>query len=822
MRFKSVKRSFVLVKALVFSLSFLSTGVAVAATTITPTLPYLAKEGAVSFAAKVAGVLQDTEQGYKSFDLTKSQTDADITQALSFELKTDDPLTAATGQQMVVGVFVSVSGGDPVAVPIGVLNDALCTSANCAAETAVSGVNYYLAAKISAAPKGETIKVGLFVKDICTVVQAVASATPISGSLCSGGATVVPDSARSTTISLTFGFGFADTTTSKLIYSDTNTRKASTLNVSMHGMAPAFTCPTDTATLYEPGDSSFFVRTDLLTPVSNAAAAFETVVIVAKKGGSVVLSEALSAGNDVVGRFDYNTGTKEMTGITNSTDGTDNLYELQFLARDRSGTLGSLANTAAGTGSECKVTQAAAAQIKGFIGESKCFIATASYGSMRAWPVVLLREFRDRVLLNYPLGQAFVEWYYGWSPEASDWVLDHQSFRSVLLLWLSPVVIWAWLLLNPLVISGLSVGFISLLLLMTMGSRTSSAAEPAGATESEHLSEHLSEQPYIDELKKDLAEEGENSSQKSIDEPASYTEKIRVELKKKEIEENGESTGGSEKNAGGEKPSYTDEIKADLKEADSKNEEARSFEGYTAREKARLAPTETKSVLNKSEVEKEYEVKKQGEVTRSMSLHVSASSQRSFKTTGGTAGADFGSCYTSKWYPEINLLSEIQLAHSDTIGSIGGLLSTGMSYYSGKGQFAVAINKPNGSTEKFSTNSNISLSLMTVPVLVGAEVRVNLLRIIQPFVFGSAGPIVYVETRSDAQKSQRGYAFVAQYGGGLNLNLDVLMPKTSFDLYGSFGVKHYFLSFQYLAQQNLSGNVAFNTSNLEAGLTYEF
>jgi hypothetical protein len=49
---------------------------------------------------------------------------------------------------------------------------------------------------------------------------------------------------------------------------------------------------------------------------------------------------------------------------------------------------------------------------KGVLGGNPCFVATMVYGDMHAPQVQKLREFRDTVLMQNPIGKAFVHFYY--------------------------------------------------------------------------------------------------------------------------------------------------------------------------------------------------------------------------------------------------------------------------------------------------------------------------------------------------------------------------------------------------------------------------
>lgn len=61
-----------------------------------------------------------------------------------------------------------------------------------------------------------------------------------------------------------------------------------------------------------------------------------------------------------------------------------------------------------------------------------CFVATAVYGDPDAPQVLVLRQFRDRVLLATEEGRDLVRLYYHHGPDWAAWVLDHRWSRRVL------------------------------------------------------------------------------------------------------------------------------------------------------------------------------------------------------------------------------------------------------------------------------------------------------------------------------------------------------------------------------------------------------
>jgi hypothetical protein len=69
-----------------------------------------------------------------------------------------------------------------------------------------------------------------------------------------------------------------------------------------------------------------------------------------------------------------------------------------------------------------------------------CFIATAAYGSCMAKEVIVLRNFRDNVLLQTSVGRNFVKFYYEISPPLDDYIAEHEILRAATRFALTPLV----------------------------------------------------------------------------------------------------------------------------------------------------------------------------------------------------------------------------------------------------------------------------------------------------------------------------------------------------------------------------------------------
>jgi hypothetical protein len=69
-----------------------------------------------------------------------------------------------------------------------------------------------------------------------------------------------------------------------------------------------------------------------------------------------------------------------------------------------------------------------------------CFIATAAFGTALDGKVGVLRSFRDAYLITSPIGKAFVEAYYSYSPAIAGYIVQHGWLKVLVRTLLLPVI----------------------------------------------------------------------------------------------------------------------------------------------------------------------------------------------------------------------------------------------------------------------------------------------------------------------------------------------------------------------------------------------
>lgn len=113
---------------------------------------------------------------------------------------------------------------------------------------------------------------------------------------------------------------------------------------------------------------------------------------------------------------------------------------------DSDATLGSIVDpvvvTSVGSSTTSGTTTAGTATppSSGGGGGGGCFIATAAFGSYLDPHVMVLRHFRDDVLLQSKAGTVFVKFYYRYSPPIADFIAQHDTLRMMVRFALTPLI----------------------------------------------------------------------------------------------------------------------------------------------------------------------------------------------------------------------------------------------------------------------------------------------------------------------------------------------------------------------------------------------
>ena len=97
--------------------------------------------------------------------------------------------------------------------------------------------------------------------------------------------------------------------------------------------------------------------------------------------------------------------------------------------------------------------------------DSRCFIATAAFGSPLHPYVGFLREFRDVYLLTNPSGRWIVSLYYSNSPPIAEIISDIPGLKVMVKLFLIPAIIISWVLLKTTLSAKIVIAVLMLILI---------------------------------------------------------------------------------------------------------------------------------------------------------------------------------------------------------------------------------------------------------------------------------------------------------------------------------------------------------------------
>lgn len=334
------------------------------------------------------------------------------------------------------------------------------------------------------------------------------------------------------------------------------------------------------------------------------------------------------------------------------------------------------------------------------------------------------------------------------------------------------------------------------------------AVTAAGGSEQTYAKSSV--QPYIDQVKKQWESDDSSAPVTNASDPKSHLPDSYIQSIKKKLDETQPATQS------GTQP-YIDRLKAENQKNGSPS--SSGAESYIEQEKAKLEPQETGGAIQAvAEGRSELKAKKVGSIHHAFGFRYGLSLTRSYTAGSQIQARNFNDVYGQAYSPDLHLFYEFQPFHSEWFGNIGFFGMGGVGYNSGTGQFAINVPQPGG--KSFSSQSQTKFQFFSVPIIVGANYRFNLLRWVRPYVFVGGSAIGFTELRNDGGASYRGASYGFYFALGTSISLDWF--KESWDLYSEHGVKHYYLTLDYSKIATLIGDVQVGTSGFLVGLTFEY
>lgn len=715
-------------------------------------------------------------------------------------------LTPPSGGYVIVFVTAQGTNGEKP-VPIAFVGDAagnggLCpTVSGCLSQNtnSTNGFNYYFSYNYK---PGSTVLLGFFPIDICINYTHFYGGTARGCGGFDGNSVRVNETNTADAMQLNFYVSTltnAGTAGGSLVLSNmltTPNPADKSMNVSSIifenvTSSPTFTCPS-MIDLYRPGDGEIFMDSARFSKsVADLVAPITHVIVIGNEGTAPVLTQPYNQANSIAARVSLGM-MQSVGGFANTTDGTNHQYNIAFMVRDAAGMV------ATGSGN-CAIPGAVqTSQIQGFLAKSNCFIATAAYRSNNAGPVMMLRQFRDTILMKSAPGRVFVNWYYHWSPSAAEWLMKNSGFRYPVLIALIPVEIVAWSFLHPSMIGWVILLGIALklfwfikssrafsniflgsgILFLILGSSTQAQAE----------------QPYINQILKDLPTQESSGS---------YIDSVRNSLPPKESE-----------------GSFIENLKREHPEIFEQSPKGSSWLEEQAQQ---VPPKEIGGAITafhegKSELQPRYE----GEIHHTFGIRYGASIVRDIGASPDFVLRPFDQVYGEHYVPDLTIFFEYQFLRHERIASLGILGSVGASYFHGQGTLKYDLVKPWAPTESFGQGAGTLFQFYAIPVTAALAYRLNLFHYFRPFVIAGPSAILYFESRKDLQKGNRGFSKGLYTSVGVSILMDWLSSKESWDSYQGWGVRHSYLTVEYGRTSSLGNFIDFSVSGFWAGVAFEY
>lgn len=780
---------------------------AAATLTVQGVSPYsVTSAGVINYAAyrtstALTGGFIDESVGFKYLDLSSTST-SDTNNIILFDVQSNKNFGSLTSGQDVVLMATVTINSTQVPVPIAYAGGAFCAAGGNSRCQAAANSKYY-AARYSVSSGNEVLRVGIYPKDICA--SPLNTTGTISG--CTGSEVDEPSSSAIKTLTVRFYLSLEDSTgTNPELGKIADAEENRIITIQLQKAAPRITCPSDLSATYTPGDGEINFNgaaittaaavVDPITDTTVVGGAVDTLIFLAKEdpGTPDSSSNYYNDTSQIIARVSAS-APSVISGFANTTTGSDKLYNVEILVRDRAGVVNSTPCTGAGSDYQVQTSS-----IRGLLVESQCFIATAAFGSAKGPALKLLRRFRDDFLLRSEWGRWSVQQYYRHSPALAEGLLENPEWRVPVLQGLIIIQIWAWLLLNPLwllLFVGGVLGALSLrrtrtevtlvLCLFFCVSGPSVFAEEPSQSEPDFS--------FIEEIRQRQKEQEQGSDTS----PESYIEK-----KKKTLPE-------------GEDYSLIEEIRESQKDLPAPDQSQTSF---VEEKKSALPPKVDESEIEAVKQGKSELVAKRDEKQgTAFGFKVWTGGRREIQANSGTFYQAYTGLYGEGYTPDFRFFYENQLIQSEWFVSLGWFFEGGFGWKKASGGFEFPPQKPGGGT--FAAESSVNFTFVTVPVALGGVARFNLFRVLRPQIKVAPVAVGYFEDRSDSQGVKRGYSRGLLTEAGVAFQLDWLDQRGSWSMYEMFRVKQHFLTLDYQRLDTTSGAVDFSFHGLTLGLLFE-
>lgn len=819
-----------------------------------PTKPLAVPAGGLA-----AFVDTDPSKTFTLFDVGVSTATDDSNRSNAIVMEVGSTLTTAgaapAGQQLALVVYAVGTNNTTKAAPIARVAGTDCSGGNClwlnSGQPNLLSSGRYFAVPFT---MGSVSKIAIYPSEVCQDFYTLSQGANTANGCGPAGSTVQPVSAPTPLPFMQFNFSIG--------YFEPNVGPTGTpidstgtnpYTFRFQSDAPQINCPTTIVDHYFPGDRTIEVDTskfgiNIAGGVVGDRAERDAVIVAAKNGAIATFDSNYRGANvnDIVAALPISS-SQTVTGFANSTNETPARYSLAFMVRDRGG----LVTTGA-----CGLYPVETSEVKGFLPKSQCFIATAAFRSGMTAPVMILRQFRDEVLSATSWGRSFIHWYYEWSPRKALWLIDNPSFRWGVLLLLAPLVGLAWLALNPLALlvvfpliflflwnrarrGGVRKSWRISLLFFTVFCHAFVPDLRAGTQESfiEKVKAELKKEdqaaakgssstsgsltPWIDRQQEKLTKEKEGSEASKIEGPNAGVSATPF-IDRVSRQNAGRPGESSEANSQSDGTPYLDRRRSELERVATEAKNDDSVESTLGSESAIQAVADGKSELR---------LRRPGHIKHAVSVALGATANRGLTLSdSGATGPGFTDIYESGWVADFNLHYEWQIFHHPLAGSFGIFGAGGISSFSGKGAFTRTLYKPNPSptvatlstSSPYGARSSTAFTLLVIPMNIGINYRMNLLRYVQPFAMIGGSGVGMIEIRGDSNPNRWLPTFGLYYSGGVNLLLDWMSQGMSWELYDVFRVKHTYLTGQFSGIQTFTGDIRVSSQVVYLGLTFEY